>query len=111
MSLSPRNGRQIKPVIPLKKNGSPASNWWDDLPSIMSCPECGKKNMRRANGPCQLLDGTLVPELERFHCFSCGAEFFDDVAMGVIDKFRKSLSAKSSRPHRRTQAKKALVAQ
>jgi hypothetical protein len=95
----------------LKKNGSLKLNWWDELPPVISCPECGKKAMRRANGPCQLLDGTLIPQLERFHCFSCDAEFFDDVAMGIIDKFRKSVSAKPSHPRRRTRVKGNLVAQ
>jgi len=110
MSSSPRNGRQIKPVDSLKKNGSPKPSWWDELPAVTSCPECGKKAMRRAKGPCQLLDGTLIPKLERFHCFCCDAEFFDDVAMGIIDEFRKNRSAKFSRLGRRTRVKRTLVA-
>lgn len=77
----------------------------------MICPECGKKAMRRARGPCQLLDGTLIPDLERFHCFSCKADFFDDVAMGVIEKFRRSLSPKRPFARRRTRARSAVVEQ
>jgi hypothetical protein len=38
--------------------------------------------------------GTLVPELERFQCSSCKAEFFDDAAMKTIEEFRQRLSQK-----------------
>jgi hypothetical protein len=76
----------------------------------MNCSECGKKAMRRASGPCELLDGTLIPELERFHCFACGADFFDDEAMGVIEKVRQSQSQKPSQLRRRARTKKLEVA-
>jgi hypothetical protein len=105
MSLSHQNGRRIKPVTTSNSKG----NWWNELPAVMSCPECGKKAMRRARGPCQLLDGTLIPDLERFHCFSCEADFFDDVAMGVIEKFRQSPSPKPPRARRRRRAKSAVA--
>lgn len=109
MSLSHRNDQRIKPLPPRNKSAK-ALQWWDELPAVMSCPECGKKAMRRASGPCELLDGTLIPQLERFHCFACGADFFDDEAMGVIEKFRQSPSQKSSPLRRRTRTKKLEVA-
>jgi len=66
MSSSPRNGRQIKSTIPAGKGASQKINWWDELPAVMSCPECGKRTMRRFSGPCRLLDGTLIPTVTNF---------------------------------------------
>ncbi len=109
MSLSHRNDQRIKPLPPRNKSAKTV-HWWDELPTVMSCPECGKKAMRRASGPCELLDGTLIPELERFHCFACGADFFDDEAMGVIEKFRQSQSQKLSQLRRRAHLQKVEVA-
>jgi hypothetical protein len=94
----------------LRNKSTKAVHWWDELPTVMSCPECGKKALRRASGPCELLDGTLIPELERFHCFACGADFFDDAAMGVIEKFRQSQSQKSSPLRRRGRVQKLEAA-
>jgi len=107
MSSSPRNV-QIKPRF---NSYNEESNWWDDLPAVLHCPECGKKAMRRVNGPCQLLDGILIPELERFQCSSCKANFFDYAAMKIMDKFRESLVQNSARPRRRTRVKRTLVDQ
>jgi hypothetical protein len=81
------------------------SNWWDDLPAVLSCPQCGKKAMRRVSGPCQLLDGTFLPELERFQCSSCKANFFDDKAMKAIDRFRQARRKKSAVASRSKQAR------
>lgn len=94
MSLSLPNDRPIKPTHGLKKAAKGRSEWWDDLPAVLGCPECGKRAMRRALGPCRLDDGTLIPELERFHCFSCHADFFDDAAMGRIEAHREAQSSK-----------------
>jgi rubredoxin len=72
------------------------NNWWESLPPILTCPECGQKAMLRTSGPCKFMDGTLVPELERFQCKACKAEFFDDDAMGVIEAFRQGHSLTES---------------
>ncbi len=93
MSSFPRSARRTEHSPTYFKE---ESNWWDDLPAVLSCPQCGKKAMRRVGGPCQLLDGTLIPELERFQCSSCKANFFDDKAMKAIDKFRQALRQKSA---------------
>jgi len=108
MSSSPRNSRQIKSTIPAGKGASQKINWWGELPAVMSCPECGKKAMRRFSGSCRLLDGTLIPKLERFHCSSCKADFFDDGAMQVIEEFRKSLQRKAPRAPRVSHAQTVL---
>ncbi len=107
MSLSPPSVRLTNSRLITQKK---APNWWDDLPAVLHCPTCGKKAMRRVSGSCQLLDGTLIPDLERFQCSACKANFFDDVAMHTIDKFRKSLSQKPIQLQRKTRKKKAAVA-
>ena len=52
------------------------------------CPNCGVKSLRRSQGNCKLLDGTVVKNLSRLHCFNCGEDFFDWEAMGEIRKQR-----------------------
>ncbi len=94
MSLSHPSDQPIKPARDLKKAAKGKSEWWDDLPAILSCPECGKRAMRRALGSCKLEDGIFIPALERFHCFSCHADFFDDAAMGQIEVHRQAQSSK-----------------
>jgi hypothetical protein len=106
MSLSHPSARQTNSRLHTQKK---ESNWWDDLPAVLHCPTCGKKTMRRVSSPCQLLDGTLIPELERFQCSACKANFFDDAAMHTIDKFRKSISHKPSQLRRRARVEKAEV--
>lgn len=75
--------------------------------TIYICIECDKKAMRRVTGPCRLGDGTVVPNLERFHCMACGSDFFDDPAMKAIREFRESQKRK---PARASRSKKAGVA-
>lgn len=87
MSSFPRSAR---PTEHQRSSFKEESNWWDDLPAVLGCPQCGKRAMKRVSSPCQLLDGTLLPELERFQCSSCKANFFDDKAMKAIDKFRQA---------------------
>jgi len=65
------------------------NKWWEPLPAILTCPECGQRAMQRTSGPCKLMDGTLVTELERFQCKACKAEFFDDDALGIIAAVRQ----------------------
>ncbi|MDP8240066.1 MAG: hypothetical protein P9X24_13325 [Candidatus Hatepunaea meridiana] len=52
---------------------------------ILTCPECGQMSMIRIKDDCKLLDGTLIPNLERWQCSSCKADFFDVEAMRVIE--------------------------
>jgi DNA-directed RNA polymerase subunit RPC12/RpoP len=68
--------------------------------TIYICIECDKKAMRRVSGPCQLGDGTIVPNLERFHCMACGSDFFDLPAMKAIREFRESQKRKPIRAGR-----------
>ena len=53
------------------------------------CPHCGKKTMYRVSGPCKTEDGIFIDDLERFHCISCGSDFFDLPAMKKIRTFRE----------------------
>jgi len=54
----------------------------------LSCPECGKAMIRVKNSAL-LQDGVVIPDLERWQCLSCKANFFDLEAMDVITEFRK----------------------
>jgi len=56
--------------------------------------------MRRVSGPCRLGDGTVVPNLERFHCMACSSDFFDLPAMKAIREFRESQKWKPVRAGR-----------
>jgi len=60
-----------------------------------NCPQCGKQKMRRVVGPCDFENGDFIPTLERMHCFSCGADFFDPPAMDAIEEFWKTQKLKS----------------
>ena len=69
---------------------------------IETCPECGHKAIARITNDYLTEMGFLIPDLERFHCNSCGAEFFDSEAMTrIVNEGR--LAAK---PSRRTTMKK-----
>ncbi len=54
------------------------------------CPECGEKAMIRVRSDCLLQDGTLVPDLERWQCAECRANFFDSKAMDEIGRARRA---------------------
>jgi len=41
---------------------------------VLPCPECGADAMRRHRGECRLLDGLIIPDLHRWHCFACGED-------------------------------------
>lgn len=89
---------------------SDKGQWWEELPAILTCPECGEKAMRRVTGACRLLDGTIVPELERFQCSACQANFFDTAAMKKIDVFRKADQQKHGRQTRTKRLKAGALA-
>ena len=48
------------------------------------CPECNAKTMKRVSGFCDVNDELCLENLERLHCMSCGADFFDMTAMEKI---------------------------
>ena len=76
-----------------RRKGS--SNERDLIPTPAPCPDCGKIELVYARGPCELLDGTVLDDLRRLRCKSCGAEFFDDAAMESIEKSRRSSTVKT----------------
>lgn len=89
----------MDPVVGIKrtKGRSP-------MPSslrILPCPECGSLAMKRVRGSCTLRDGTVIPNLERFQCSRCRANFFDDAAMRAIADFRRRSSRKAFAAGRR----------
>ena len=53
---------------------------------VLPCPECGSIAMARVKKTMRFSDGLVVPKLERFQCRVCGANFFDDAAMDVIER-------------------------
>ncbi len=59
---------------------------------VLPCPECGSLAMKRVWGPCPLQDGTVIPDLERFPCSRCRANFFGGAAIRTIAAFRKRSS-------------------
>jgi predicted RNA-binding Zn-ribbon protein involved in translation (DUF1610 family) len=73
-----------------------------DKEGIYSCPECGEREVRWVVGDCRLLDGTLVPNLERLQCSSCGENLFDLEAMRRIREVRESLRTKRIGRHKPT---------
>ena len=56
--------------------------------SKLPCPECGKIAMIRVKSDCRMQDGITVPELERWQCSSCKANFFDASAMESVSDYR-----------------------
>lgn len=72
--------------------------------NIETCPECGQKSIKLVVSDHRTEMGFLIPDLERFHCSSCGAEFFDTAAMTRIMK-EGTLAAK---PSRRIASKRVL---
>jgi DNA-directed RNA polymerase subunit RPC12/RpoP len=56
----------------------------------LPCPECGAIRMQRTTENCRLDDGLAVKRLRHFKCMSCGARFFDDDAMHLIQQARLS---------------------
>jgi len=85
MSSSHRSAHKISQPSP-----------WKDLPAVITCPECGKKSLRRVRKDYRTPDGAVIEDLERFQCSSCLANFFDDAAMQVLEECeRKKKSLKS----------------
>ncbi len=78
------------------RNVSSIESPWtkEEKEHVYTCPECGEHAVRWVTGDCKLLDGTLVPDLERMQCSSCGENLFDLAAMRRIREVRESLKAK-----------------
>ena len=53
-----------------------------------TCPDCGEKKLTRIIETCRLQDGLVIPRLSHLKCRSCSARYFDDAAMGRIEKIR-----------------------
>lgn len=83
MSSSLRNGHKTDSASP-----------WQDLPVVVTCPECGKKSLRRVRKDYEHPGGGVVKNLERFQCSSCLSNFFDDAAMQVLEVFERRQKSK-----------------
>jgi len=83
MFSSPRNGQPIKPD---QQKQIPA---W-------KCPTCGKRALIRVKKSYMLVDGTIIPKLDRLQCQSCKEEILDSSAMGVIEEFRNQHPLKNA---------------
>ena len=59
-----------------------------DKTAVLPCPECGQISMIRTKGDCKLKDGFMVPDLERWQCSSCKANFFEVEDLHIIADFR-----------------------
>ncbi len=57
---------------------------------LLPCPECGELQMGHVTETCKMADGFVVENLSHLKCRSCGARFFDDTAMHVIESMRVS---------------------
>jgi len=53
--------------------------------------------MARVVETCRLEDGAVVKRLDHYRCQACGARFFDDAAMHVIQTVRSAM-AKANAP-------------
>lgn len=93
MSSSPQSVRRTKRKVFISAEPRP-----------LPCPQCGRLTMRRVQGPCTLQDETIIPDLERFQCGHCQANFFDEAAMRTIAGFRQQRSDKSQKRKGRPQA-------
>ena len=60
----------------------------------LPCPACDETAVVRTQEDCQLEDGLAVKALEHFKCSTCGARFFDDVAIHRVqaERARQSLA-------------------
>jgi len=76
MFSSPRNGR------PIKRDQHEQTPTW-------KCPTCGKRALVQVEKPYRLIDGAVIPSLERLQCQACNEEILDYQAMEVIEKFRQ----------------------
>ena len=66
-------------MSPSRRKRAPTIETEESLP----CPECGKNTLRRSQGDCTLVDGTVIKNLDRFHCSNCGTDLFDRAAMAA----------------------------
>lgn len=80
-----------------RRNDSPIE---DSAEETLPCPQCGQFSMIRVKGDCVLLDGVVVPNLERWHCTSCGEDYFDTPAMDTISAFRRKVTSKDRKKQR-----------
>ena len=67
----------------------------DAIETPAPCPECGKTALDYFEGPCKLGSGREIKRLRRLQCDSCGADFFDDAAMAVLEEANQSSAMRS----------------
>lgn len=78
----------------------------EELNQTYLCHECGKEAVRLVRNDYVLMDGTIIPDLERLQCASCGANMFDLAAMRRIREVRSSQT--KHRTRRRTIRKRIV---
>ncbi|NUO79643.1 hypothetical protein HUU05_06175 [candidate division KSB1 bacterium] len=69
------------------------------MPAVVTCPECGKKSLRRVRKDYEHPSGGVVKNLERLQCSSCLSNFFADAAMQALEAFEQ-VRANSDLPKR-----------
>jgi transcription elongation factor Elf1 len=76
---------RIKRMVISRKKRTPK---FESLP----CPECGKIKMHKTSEDCVLGDGLKVKKIDHYKCNACGAMFFDDDGMHIIQSIRSSVA-------------------
>lgn len=66
------------------------------MSELLPCPECGQVEMGARTETCHLEDGVTVKHLAHYRCQACGARFFDDEAMHVIQVARSAIKESES---------------
>lgn len=96
MQVMPAPHRNSQLIKPEQRGQSPA---W-------KCPTCGKRALVRVKKSYQLVDGAVIPKLDRLQCQSCKEEVLDSPAMDEIEEFRKQhpLKKAASKRHKRVLA-------
>ena len=74
--------------------------------AVWKCPTCGKRALVRVKKSYPLVDGAVIPKLDRLQCQSCQEEILDSPAIDAIEEFRKQHPLKKavSKRHKRVLA-------
>lgn len=71
------------------RNGQPIKQEQRGQSPAWKCPTCVKRALFRVKKSYSLVDGTVIPKLDRLQCQLCKEEILDSPAMDVIEEFRK----------------------